>query len=379
MGRKSRKDRSAARAARKALLRGVRVTRRLVGPPSRRAGIPRDQRIPDGPKPAERAQLHVIQYGPDYFDEREVKTPDECFPAARPGVITWLNIDGLQDAQLLQSLAERIDLHPLVLEDVVTVGQRPKQEEYEGQHYIVLRMLEFSQEKAEVVPEQISLVVGKDYVLSFQEAPGDVWDPVRERLRAGKSSVRSKGADHLAYMLMDAIVDEYFKVVEIVGDQLDTIEAQVLADPGRETIGEIHHLKGELLVMRKAVWPLRDMFNTLIRDESAHFSAETKIFLRDLYDHAFQVIDAVEVMRDVVGGLVEVYLTIVSNRMNEVMKVLTVIGTVFIPLTFIVGVYGMNFDYFPELHMKWSYPVLWVIMVAIAGSMLVYFRRRGWF
>jgi magnesium transporter len=377
MGRKNRKKRNDPQSNAGAQ-RGLRVTRRLVGKPGRKAGSAPGTPVHTGAQRVEHARLHMIRYNRSQIEEKDIERAGECFPTPDPNLVTWLNIDGLHDTALLTELADNAELHPLVLEDVVSIGQRPKEEEYGRQHYIVLRMLELDRAKDQVLSEQISIVVGPNYVLSFQEAPGDVWDPVRERLRTGKGNIRGKGADYLAYALMDAIVDEYFKVVEILSDQLDKVEQDVMDNPDRETIGEIHHLKGELLVMRKAVWPLRDLFNSLIRDESERFSADTKVFLRDLYDHAFQIIDAVETMRDVTSGLIDLYLSSVSNRMNEVMKVLTIIGTVFIPLTFIVGVYGMNFDTFPELHWKYSYPVLWVIMLVVAFVMLRYFKRRHW-
>jgi magnesium transporter len=215
-------------------------------------------------------------------------------------------------------------------------------------------------------------------VLSFQEAPGDVWDPVRERLRNNKGTTRARGADYLAYALMDAIVDAYFHVVERVGDHLEELETDVMEQPSRRTVGAIHHLKGELLIMRKATWPLRDVFNSLLRDESSIFSHGIKVYVRDLYDHAVQVIDTVETMRDITAGLIDLYLSSVSNRMNEIMKVLTVIATLFIPLTFIVGVYGMNFDYMPELHWRYGYFGLWGIMLAVLIVMLAYFKRNHW-
>jgi magnesium transporter len=269
-------------------------------------------------------------------------------------------------------------MHPLLVEDVLSTRQRPKQEEYEQHHYLVVRMLRFDAERIEVVEEQISVVVGPNYVVSFQESEGDVWEPVRERLRGGRGSIRQRGPDYLAYALLDAVVDGYFGVVEGIGDHLEQLESEVMQEPTRATITRIHQLKGELLIARKAVWPLRDLFNTLIRDESRLFTDNTKIFLRDAYDHSVQVIDSVETLRDLSASLVDLYLSSVSNRMNEVMKVLTIIATIFIPLTFIAGVYGMNFDYMPELHWRWAYPVVWGVMVVVAGVLLVYFRKRHW-
>jgi magnesium transporter len=378
MARKSKKKPNPARAAQKALVQGLRITRRIVRPRVKPPGAAPGTIVHTGEQRVEQTILHLIRYSPDHFEERDVAGPAECFPPPPGTGVTWLNIDGLHDTALLQDLGTRAGLHPLVLEDVVSIGQRPKQEEYPPQHYIVLRMLDFDTVKREITEEQISLVVGPNYVLSFQEAPGDVWDPVRERLRNNKGTTRARGADYLAYALMDAIVDAYFHVVERVGDHLEELETDVMEQPSRRTVGAIHHLKGELLIMRKATWPLRDVFNSLLRDESSIFSHGIKVYVRDLYDHAVQVIDTVETMRDITAGLIDLYLSSVSNRMNEIMKVLTVIATLFIPLTFIVGVYGMNFDYMPELHWRYGYFGLWGIMLAVLIVMLAYFKRNHW-
>lgn len=367
------------RTAQKALVRGIRLTRRLVGKAPSKRGLPPGTLVHTGEQRVEHTRMHAIRFGPDTFREWDVERPDDCFPPADAGTVTWLNVDGLHDVELLGELGRLAGLHPLALEDVVSLRQRPKQEDYDTHVYIVLRMLDYDAARGEVTSEQISLIVGANFVISFQEAPGDVWDSVRERLRNAKSGFRARGADYLAYALMDSIVDAYFKVVEMLGDQLEQLEMQVMDQPNRASIHAIHRLKGELLVMRKAVWPLRDVFNSLLRDEDSPFGPGTRIYLRDLHDHTFQIIDAVETMRDITGGLIDLYLSSMSNRMNEVMKVLTLIATLFIPLTFIVGVYGMNFDYLPELHWKWSYPVLWVMMIVVVLVMLSWFRRKGWF
>jgi magnesium transporter len=366
------------RAAQKALLRSLRLTRRLVRRSGKVPGAAPGTLVHTGERRVENAKLRLIRYGPDVIEEREVASPGECLPANDHGTVTWLDITGLHDTELLEQIGRLAGMHPLLLEDVLSTGQRPKQEEYEQQHFLVLRMLRFDSERSEVTEEQISVVVGTNYVISFQESPEDVWDPVRERLRAGKGSIRQRGPDYLAYALLDAVVDGYFAVVEAIGDQLELLEAEVLQEPDRATITRIYQLKSELLIARKAVWPLRDLFNTLVRDESRLFTDSTKLFLRDAYDHAVQVIDNVETMRDLSASLVDLYLSSVSNRMNEIMKVLTLIATIFIPLTFIVGVYGMNFDFMPELRYRWAYPVVWGVMLVLGAGLLLYFRKRHW-
>jgi len=367
-----------ATSAQRAIIRGLRVTRRLIRKRGKKGGMAPGSVVHTGEKRVEEVKFHVIRFGPDAFEERDVASPAECFPAADSFPVTWLNIDGLHDTTLLSEVARLAGLHPLVIEDIVSTGQRPKQEAYGEQLYIVLRMLRYDRDQRQIDEEQVSIVVGPRYVLSFQESGGDVWDPVRERLRQGKGHARTRGADYLAYTLMDAVVDEYFNVVEAVGDHLGELEEEVTEHPSRGTVAAIYALKGELLVLRKAVWPLRDLFNSLVRDEFEAISEGTRVFLRDAYDHAVQVIDNVETMRDLSGGLIDIYLSSVSNRMNEVMKVLTLIATIFIPLTFIVGIYGMNFEFMPELHWRWAYPVVWVIMLAIGTGMLVLFKRKSW-
>ena len=373
MGRKKRR----ARLAPKRLMR---VTSRIIRSRGKKRGAAPGTAIHTGEKRVEKPRITLIRYGPQDFESAELEPAGiaGCFPPADEGRVTWLNIDGLHDTGLLHDLGQRAGLHGLVVEDIVSVGQRPKQEEYEENYFLVLRGLRYNDTSHQVEEEQLSFVVGPNYVLSFQEAPGDSFDPVRERLRQSRGQIRSRGADYLAYALMDAVVDEYFVVVEKIGDRLEDLEQAVIEDPRTQTVAEIHHLKNELLLMRKAVWPLRDLFNTLLRDESPLFTAGTRVYLRDAYDHAVQVIDNVETMRDLTAGLLDMYLSSVSNRMNETMKVLTLIATMFIPLTFLVGVYGMNFEFMPELHWRWAYPALWAAMVVMGVVMFIWFRRKSW-
>ncbi len=368
---------------RRALLtpkRLLRVSSRIIRRRGKKPGASPGTLVHTGEKRVEKARITLIRYDAEEFESREIEAAGiaECFPPADGGRVTWLNIDGLHDTELLHELGQRAGLHPLIVEDIGSVGQRPKQEEYETNHYIVLRMLRYDETNHQVEEEQLSIVVGPNYVLSFQEAPGDSFDPVRERLRLARGQIRSRGADYLAYALMDAVVDEYFVVVEKIGDRIEELEQDVIVDPKQETASAIHHLKNELLVMRRAVWPLRDLFNALLRDDSPLFTELTRVYLRDAYDHAVQVIDNTETMRDLTAGLLDMYLSSVSNRMNETMKVLTLIATIFIPLTFLAGVYGMNFKYMPELDWPWAYPAIWIIMIVVAVSMFVWFRRKSW-
>jgi len=372
----SRKKRR-ARAAQIALLKSIRTARRLVNWPGGAPGASPGTVVYTGPRKVEQVTFDLVRYDETNFHEVHPDTLDACFPIG-PERVTWVNVDGLHETEQLQRLGDLAQLHPLVVEDMVSTGQRPKVEDYETQLFIVMRMLRVRAE-GQIEEEQLSLILGPDSVITVQEMPGDVLDPVRVRLRSGTGRSRRLGPDYLAYAIMDAVVDAYFTVVEKLSDRLVTLEEDVLNDPKPSIIADMHHVRGELMVMKRAVWPLRDLFNALIRDETNLIAAETKIFLRDAHDHAVQVIDTVEALRDVLNGLTDLYFTTVSNRMNEVMKVLTVIATIFIPLTFLVGVYGMNFRRMPELELAWAYPVLWGVMVVLVLGMVLYFRRKGWF
>jgi magnesium transporter len=360
------------------------------GPPSRLrdrfyrshrkvAGEPPGTLVHTGPARAHEARLQTMVYKDGQCEDVVQSKVEDVFPLRQPPWVTWVNVDGVHDVELVRALGEKAGFHPLLLEDIVATSQRPKQEEYDSHIYIVLRMLEYDKERREINEDQLSMVLGPNYVFTFQEQPGDMFNRIRDRLRAGKGPLPARhGADFLAYALMDAVVDEYFAVLESIGDRIEDIEAEVVEHPEPHTLSEIHNVKRELLVMRRAVWPLRDVFNTLIRDESQLISDETRVFLRDAYDHAVRVIDTVETLRDLLSGMVDLYVSTVSHRLNEIIKVLTIISTIFIPLTFIVGVYGMNFVHMPEIQYRWSYPILWGIMILIAAGMMVFFRRKRW-
>ena len=270
------------------------------------------------------------------------------------------------------------DLHPLVLEDILNTDQRPKVEDYERYLFLTLKMITYEEKEKIVHVEQVSVILGSSFVISLQESEGDVFDSVRERLRKGKGRIRKSGPDYLAYALMDAVVDNYFLVLEKIGEDIEELEEEVIRKPGPETVESIQNLKRELLYLRKSVWPLREAILSLEKGESPLIEDKTAIYLRDVYDHSIQIIDTVETFRDMVAGMLDIYLSGVSNKMNEIMKVLTIIATLFIPLTFIVGVYGMNFKYMPELEWHDAYFFVWAVMIAIAVLMLFYFRKKKW-
>ena len=312
------------------------------------------------------------------MEEKEVEEIDEAFLFKDDKRITWINIDGLQKISIIEKIGNHFNLHPLVLEDIANTTQRPKMEDYTDYIFVVLKMLQYSEEDKEIKGEQVSLILGSNWVVSFQETEGDVFDQIRERIRTDKGSIRKMGADYLAYVLMDAIVDNYFAVLEKVGEKIEEIEDETVSNPSPETLQTIHDLKRQMIMLRKSVWPLREVISRLERWESKLINESTDIFLRDLYDHTIQVIDAVETFRDMLSGMLDIYMSSVSNRMNEVMKVLTIIATIFLPLTLVAGIYGMNFRIMPELQWEMGYPFALLIMLAVGITMLIYFRRRNW-
>ncbi|NIO22906.1 MAG: magnesium/cobalt transporter CorA [Candidatus Aenigmarchaeota archaeon] len=343
----------------------------------KKAGLPPGTLVHVGEKKQEKSKITIIDYDEKKFHEKEAKDIKECFPFSKTKTVTWINIDGVHDVNLIKELGGHFGFHPLLQEDIVNTEQRPKMEEFDDHIFIVLKMLYYDEKIKEIVIEQISLVFGPNYVISFQEREGDVFNPVRERIRNGKKIIKL-GSDYLAYALIDAVVDHYFAILERLGEIIEGLEGVLISDPKPETLHKIHRLKREMIFLRKSVWPLREVISLLQRTETSLIKRPTKVYLRDVYDHTIQVIDTVETFRDMVSGMLDTYLSSVSNRMNEVMKVLTIIATIFIPLTFIAGIYGMNFQYMPELEWAWGYYSVWFVMLMIALLMFAYFRRKKW-
>ena len=343
-----------------------------------RAGMMPGSIVYTGTKKVETVTISVFRYNErECLEERAVSLA-RALELHDETSVTWINIDGLHDTDLIQSVGEHFGLHPLVLEDIVTTGQRPKIETYPDYLYISLRMLEQKSSKAGFVNDQLSLVLAPNLVLTFQEYPGDVFDPVRERIRNKVGRIRRLGADYLAYALVDMLVDTYFVILEEYSEVAEVLEDELLADPSPAALQKVTSLKRELLFLRKAVWPLRELLSSLQRDESVLISAEVQTFLRDVYDHAIQVIDTVETLRDILSGLHDFYLSSVSFRMNEVMQVLTIVGAIFIPLSFLAGVFGMNFDEMAGLHWRYGYPMFWLITIVIVSGQIWFFRSRKW-
>jgi magnesium transporter len=346
---------------------------------SKKSGLPPGALVHVGEKKIEKTRIRVIDYDEDGIEERELASVDECFPYKDSPAMTWINIDGLHEVDVIQKLGDGFGLHPLVLEDIVNTGQRPKMEDFEDYLFLIIKMLTYDDEEGVVKAEQFSLVLGPHYVISFQEKVGDVFEPLRERLRKGKGRIRKGGPDYLLYALIDAIVDNYFVVLENIAEEIESLEDRIMIDPTTDLLQTIHNLKRELIFLRKSVWPLREAVSALERGDSGLVQEKTAIYLRNVYDHTIQIVDTIETFRDMVSGMLDVYLSSVSNKMNEVMKVLTIIATIFIPITFLAGIYGMNFKNMPELEWAWGYPLLWCIILVVGLVMVLYFRRKKWF
>ncbi len=358
----------------------LRLRKRGLGlPGSRKAGLPPGSLVHVGEQKTPHVRIHVIDY-----DERRVEEHAdieagacEAFRAS-PGV-SWIDVVGLHDPDVVGEMGAIFGLHPLVQEDILNTNQRPKVEVYDDYVYVVIRMFMPDAANGSMTSEQVSIIIGKGFLISFQEAPGDVFEGVRTRIRTGKARIRKSGPDYLAYALMDGVIDRYFVILDDLGQRISLLEDEVLTDP-RDTIQhEIYLFKRELLTLRKMIWPLREMTSVLQRTESGILEPGTAVYLRDLYDHSVQVLDAVETMREITLSLMDIYLSSLSNRMNAIMKVLTMIATIFIPLTFIAGVYGMNFEFMPELGWKWAYPAVLLVMALLTLVMVIYFRRKRWF
>ena len=360
-------------------VRQLRVMGRFVRRQLKKPGLPPGTVVHVGAKKEERSRVSFIDFDPAQLTEREdVQDLSVLWALRESTTVSWVNVDGLHDTELIERLGERLGLHPLVLEDIAHVGQRPKLEEYDEYLYIVLYQLEWHGEHEMVAEEQVSLVLGTNWMFSFQEQRGDDFDPTRERLRRGQAKLRDRGADYLAYTLLDATVDNYFTILNHIGLVTEQLELELLDDPGQHTMRKLQQLTRELLVVRRAVWPLRDVLTSLMRTESELIREDTRFYLRDVHDHALRVLEAVETLRDVVSGMIDLYLSQVAHRTNQAIKVLTVMAGIFIPLTFIVGVYGMNFVYMPELESRWGYPAVWGVMIVTAVGLWIRFRKRGW-
>jgi magnesium transporter len=332
-----------------------------------------------GEQKIDKVRLRLIDYDGAQLTERELERLDDSVPLRDQPTVTWINVDGLHDTTVIAQVGELFGIHPLILEDILNTGQRSKMEDFGDYVYVVIRMLSWDEAVKEIRSEQLSVLVGPHWVISFQERPGDVFEPLRERIRGHRGRVRDMGPAYLGFALLDAVVDHYFGILERIGEELEPLEERVLADPDAASIQTLHKWKREMVVLRRAVWPLREVAAGLARDDIPLVPERTVPFLRDLHDHTLQVADTVDGIREMLSSLLDLHLTMVSNRMNEVMKVLTIIATIFIPLTFVAGIYGMNFESMPELGWSWAYPYgFWSIMITVGGGLIWFFRRKKW-
>lgn len=352
---------------------------RLIRGNLKKAGMPPGTVVYAGEKAPQPVKITLMDYDTNTFKEQTLSTIEEVFDYKTTLTTTWINIDGLSDVSMVEKIGKHFDLHPLVLEDIAVPSQRSKVEDYDDYLFIVLRMLRFDHVKNEIINEQVSMILRDHCLITFQETVGDVFDQTRDRLRNNKGRARKMAVDYLAYCLIDAIVDYYFVILDTYGEKIENLEDELLDNPGQQIIGPIHEFKRDLTMLRKCVWPMRELASTMQRSENDLIADSTQVYFRDVYDHTIQIIDTIESLRDVVASLLEIYLSSMSNRMNAQMKMLTLIATIFMPLSFLTGVYGMNFDHFPELHSSWTYPYgFWGLIVVVATTMIIVFRRQKW-
>jgi magnesium transporter len=343
-----------------------------------KAGLPPGTLVHIGDESSKIVHISVFEYSPDGVEEHNFQQIDQYLQASFDNSVVWVNVEGVHDVELIRILGEKHSFHPLVLEDIVNTVQRPKIEDYGGYLFIVLRMLR-PVEQGDFTSEQLSIILGPGYLFTFQEGlKGDIFDSVRDRIRSGKGKIRGMGADYLGYALIDAIVDGYFSILEGFGERIVDVEEELTVTPDQQSLHKINSLKKEIIFLRKTVWPLREAISFLERGDSELLHPATRLYFRDVYDHTIQVIDTVETYRDLLSGMLDLYLSSISNRTNEVMKFLTVIGTIFMPLTFLVGVYGMNFKHLPELEWPNGYFMLWGLMIFLSLSMVAYFKKKHW-
>jgi magnesium transporter len=346
---------------------------------SQKAGLPPGALVHIGDRLEEYSKITVINYSEEEFSRVEVRTPEECASLKEKASVSWVNIDGIHESEIIEKIGKIYNLHPLLLEDIMNTDQRPKMESYDDYLFIVLKMLFYDEREETTTMEQISIALGTNYVLSFQERESTIFDPLLEHLKNDKGRIRKMGADYLLYSIIDAIIDNYFIILEKLGERIDDLEVQLVTSAKTETLKSIQKLKKEMIFLRRSVWPLREVINSMERGESTLIQSSTYVYLRDIYDHTIQAIDTIETYRDMLSGMLDIYLSSVSYRLNEIMKVLTIVSTIFIPLTFIVGLYGMNFEYMPELKSPWGYPSVLALMLAISVFMIYFFKRKKWF
>lgn len=346
---------------------------------SGKVGLPPGSLVHIGEKTAEKTKISLVHYNEQTLQRMDIQQISACASFLQETGISWISFEGIPEIPVLEELGLKFGLHPLTLEDILNTDQRPKMEDYGDYLYIVLKMFYFDNPgKVDIKSEQISIILGANFVISVQEQAGSIFQPIRERLDNARGRLRRSGPDYLTHALIDAIVDHYFLILENSGERIELLEQALIKSPSAGMLDTLQGLKKEMILLRKSLWPLREMISTMERSESPLISKSSVVYFKDIYDHTIHIIDTLETFRDMLSGMMDIYLSSISNRMNEVMKVLTVIATLFMPLTFIAGIYGMNFKYMPELEWRWGYAMVWGILLTIAGLMVLYFRRKNW-
>lgn len=339
-------------------------------------GLPPGTLVYKGSYKDEKTKITLIEFNETSFVEKEFHDIETCISNTNSNLVSWINVEGIHNTEVVEKVGKKFNIHPLTLEDIVNTEQRSKFEEFDNYVVSIMRMPYYN---TKVESEQLAIVLSENMVITFQEIEGvDAFDYVRTRLRQGKGRIRKNGADYLFYCLIDAVVDCYFGILEKIDDRLEVLEEELIDDPNKNTLNQLHQLKREMIYLRKSVWPMRDMINNIERSESTLIKETTGLFFRDVHDHSIRIIDTVETFRDLLSGMMDIYLSSTSNKMNDIMKLLTIISTIFIPVTFIAGVYGMNFNHMPELRSPYGYAITWGVMITIIIGMLVYFRRKKW-
>lgn len=351
---------------------------RLFPKKIRPAGLPPGSLLYTGGTKNEKIRLSFLEYTEENFVEKDDATLDECLQYINTPAMSWIQVYGVSDPNTIASIGKHFKLPSLFLEDIVSTGQRSKLDVFQNQVFIIVRILQYHEKTRTLKDEQASIIFGPNYLISILEGQEDIFKPIKERLRQGNNRMRKQGPDYLAYSLLDTIVDYYFVVLEKVDIDLDNLEDELINLPKPTTLQKIQHAKREMIILRKAIWPMRDVINRFIRLESPLVNSKTQIYLQDIHDHTVQTIDIIESFRDVVAGMMDIYLSNINSRTNDIMKFLTVVSTIFVPLTFITSLYGMNFEYMPELHTRWGYPLAMLLMISMAVGMLLFFRKKKW-
>ena len=346
---------------------------------SEKSGLPPGTLVHIGEKKAETAKITVMEYGPDRVNEKKVSSVEEFLPLKDSTGVIWINIDGLHETGLIEKIGKNFNIHPLILEDILHTRTRPKVEVFDTGIFLVFNMLYDDKSTGDILSEQFSIILGSNFVISFQERENPIFNPLMDRIRNDKSRIRKKGADYLTYALLDMAVDSYFIILETLEEKIEALDEELVISMSRETFKAISNMKRNLISMRKAVVPLRELVNTLEKNDSGLIDDGTLIFFRDIHDHVLQIQETTDIYREIVSGLHDIFLANVNNKTNEIMKTLTITATIFIPLTFIAGIYGMNFKYMPELEWEYGYLAVWALIVCVVGVMFYFFKKKNWF